>query len=407
MPETTEKSIDDLVASLNGKDVMSDWHVLVSYHEDDMNRLLAARHAELEKTAKVTQVDQFKQPYTDPIRPKEKIDIYYDLKLGTPLMSLIDGKAAVVLKFPISGTFKVTEAGESTDIPPSLFLKCTTDLKHAQGSLSTGGKTPLLTAEEVVSFENGPTKESHIVIDLLNPDVLVVDANDEKAVAFDILVRANLETHIKKFGIQYHLTTLSAEIKSDASKSQLIPSKFVMTSVPATGTEKSTLIMWIAVQGLDCAGQPSTTNSPLLFAPGTRKQINPIPKERGASVYIGRDVVYSLFVKPGLESKGFTNITAVKSTEELTDGLIVTATPPSNTLTVPQWEPDGSHSKEGSRVCKSFSFNMNESSATVRVSRTGSTLTYKHVVKNVEFYKVHSALTSIQVSQVRGCNLIT
>ncbi|KAL7937411.1 hypothetical protein V8C35DRAFT_292441 [Trichoderma chlorosporum] len=389
MTQSIEKSAADLVASLNGKDVMCGWHVLVSYHEDDLNKLLATRHAELDKTAKVTKVAQFKQPYTDPIHPKVKVDIYYDLTLGTPLMSFIDGKGSIVLKYPISGTFKYTEAGDATEIPPSLFLKCTTDLKHAQGSLSSGDKTPLQTAEKVVSFENGAATESHIVIDLLNAEASVVDAKDEKDVAFDILAKQNLAEHIREVGLQYNLATLSSSIGANAPKSQLIPSKFVMTSVPATGTEKSSLIMWIGLKGLTCAGWPNTANTPLLFAPEPMKQISPIPKEKGAIVYIARDVVYSLFVKPGLEGEKFTNISLVNSTEGLKDGLIVSATPPSTSVTVPEWAPDGHTDQEGDRVCPSFSFNMDASSATIRLSSAGSTLAYEQTVKDVKFYKIH------------------
>jgi hypothetical protein len=64
MESPIEKSVNDLVASINGKDMMSGWHVLVAYHEDDLNRLLAARHAAFDKDAAVSEIKQFKRPYS-------------------------------------------------------------------------------------------------------------------------------------------------------------------------------------------------------------------------------------------------------------------------------------------------------------------------------------------------------
>jgi hypothetical protein len=63
MSTTTEKTVADLVASINGKDVLSGWDVLVCYHEDDLNKLLQTRHDTIDKDANVSVIPQFKAEY--------------------------------------------------------------------------------------------------------------------------------------------------------------------------------------------------------------------------------------------------------------------------------------------------------------------------------------------------------
>lgn len=58
-----ERSTADLIASIAGCDMLAGWHVLVAYRVDEINRILAARHAEIDKNASISEVKQFSHTY--------------------------------------------------------------------------------------------------------------------------------------------------------------------------------------------------------------------------------------------------------------------------------------------------------------------------------------------------------
>jgi hypothetical protein len=233
----------------------------------------------------------------DPIRKGTMIDLYYDLKLGGPSMKLISKQGSIQLRYALSGQFGYQPSGDKGSIESGYFLNCVATLKNVEGSLTSGDKTPTKDAGEIVTFENGKTTECHVTIDMLNPEVSVVDSNGNKAVAMDAIVGSNLFTHIRSVGLQYNLAGISTKVNGATSKSHLIPSKFLMTTVSGTGSERSALLMWIAVENMPFHGLPNTENTPLRFAPDSKTQILPIPKDKGASIYLSRELIYSSLIK--------------------------------------------------------------------------------------------------------------
>jgi hypothetical protein len=234
----------------------------------------------------------------DPIRKGKLIDLYYDLKLGRPLMSFIERRGSIRLRYPLSGTFRYEPTGDGENIPSDLFVDCITNLKTVQGDLRSGDDISTVDADKIVTFEQGKTAEYHVVIDLRNPEASIADEKGEKAVALDGIVGSNLATHIRTVGLQYHLTGLSTETGGTTPESRLTPSRFLMTTVTSSSaTERSALLMWIALQNLPFTGRLDATNSPLRFAPDLITQVSPIPKDKSASIYIAKDVIYSLVIK--------------------------------------------------------------------------------------------------------------
>ncbi len=71
------------------------------------------------------------------------------------------------------------------------------------------------------------------------------------------------------------------------------------------------------------------------------------------------------------------------------DGITVSVTPPSVTVDVPKWTPDGSGEVQDNRICDGFSFNMNTSKVTLLLSKSDSKLKMGNSVPRVCFHKVN------------------
>jgi len=78
-----------------------------------------------------------------------------------------------------------------------------------------------------------------------------------------------------------------------------------------------------------------------------------------------------------------------------TDGITVTASPPSSTVTVADWNPDGTdNQREGNRHCDGFSFDMNSASLTFKINKTDSKFSINKSVRDVKFSRIRWKLSS-------------
>ena len=227
-------------------------------------------------------------------------------------MRILDSQSAVQVNFPLSGDSKRKDLPTpARALPSGLTLACKTKFLNLTGERldkDPKGLSSSTPAGEIVVLEPNVSATSYVALDLTRPEIAI-----SPDAVLNALIKAPLENHLNSSGIKYILTGVSNHTPPGGSF-VLKPTKFVMTTVvddyvtasdskTASGSTstahvaaKSSLLMWIALEGSASSPRQNTANSPLLFTPGTT-QISPIPSEFNASIIIAHDTMYQKLIK--------------------------------------------------------------------------------------------------------------
>ncbi|KAF1850560.1 uncharacterized protein K460DRAFT_400617 [Cucurbitaria berberidis CBS 394.84] len=400
---TALKTADELYNDLKSKEMLQGWDMLIAYRQKEVNEMLVARHTEILSKNPAWNLFSFEVPFDDEATHEKKIK-KYDIKYETPTLSFLSSNPQQIqLLFKCSGSWVVNQVGANPWIfPDDCYMRCVTDFIHVVGDVGAGDMKPA-TSNQVGLTESGTTNQSHVAINLPKCVAQFVNGKGEPIIAMNIGGGdIALRDFISRWGFKYHLTGVSTTAP-DATTTKLIPKQFVMTLYIGNDAESSALLMWINLEGLNMAGhmpdkKPDNPGAPnqlpsqsrqstLLFTLDGQNEIFPLPKDSNAAVYISYDAFFVKLIRDHMTASGYMNI-AVEAKGAGTEGMVITANPPSTTVTWPAWAPDGTENNNGDRHCDGCTFDLKDTTLTIELSKKSPKLSLSHTVENIKTWIV-------------------
>lgn len=291
---------NDLVGAMKGQDSLSGWDVLVSYHEDQLNKLLAERA----KTLNLTSPDAWEAIDEDPITGDTRT-IVFNVKLQQPTMKFVDTTNNIVVTMGLVGQYNVNGSDRKINLPSGLTCEVGTSLVNVAGEWHEDGWKPKPQQQTsgdsfVVVLEPGASEARGICIDLTKCKAVLGEtpgANIPPGTKAHLspLINTFIEQHFAEHGLRLCLAAVSNHFDvNDRDSEVLQPQHFCFTV--ASGA----LMTWIGLKGGPNTGTRQSGKTSLSFAPGA-SAISPIPDGSTASIIFSHSTMANLFLSRALK----------------------------------------------------------------------------------------------------------